>query len=147
MAEQTPSDIFSPPILDFLNTEGLEEDLDKLFEGLSEADLLLDTGHETMATPSKQAHTGPTHKEATFDVSTEADLQRYRDKDINRNTSKTTATWVNRFEAWRKAREISYKLEDIPESKLDNILQRFFQVQSFENGTAVNTNQTASAPC
>ena len=33
---------------------------------------------------------------------------------------------MNRFETWQNVRNIHHALEDIPESELDGILQRFF---------------------
>ena len=55
-----------------------------------------------------------------------AELKRLQDKNINKNTKQSTNTWVNRFEAWRVARKLPWKLEDIPLAKFDDTLQHFF---------------------
>lgn len=49
-----------------------------------------------------------------------------QDKNRNKNTEKSTSTWVNRFETWRKWRNIPSKLQDIPRDELDQTLQLFY---------------------
>ena len=39
---------------------------------------------------------------------------------------KSTVTWINRFETWRKVRGIANELENIKVNDLDSILQSFF---------------------
>ena len=56
--------IFYPPILDFMNTEGQKEGLDKMHESLSNA--CLPFWSETIAPPQEQARLGPIHIKATF---------------------------------------------------------------------------------
>jgi len=34
----------------------------------------------------------------SFEKAAPGDLQRYRDKNRNKNTEKSTSTWINRFE-------------------------------------------------
>ena len=48
---------------------------------------------------------------------------------------KSTVTWTNRFETWRKLRGITNELENIPENDLDNILQSFFAEIRKSDGT------------
>ena len=141
MAGQRLSNFFCPSIVDFIepNAEEVEADFDELLINL-DSDIQLDgpdvvpvLDPSALATPLNidtpscarpiQTATSSTH---TFAVATGSDLQRFRDKNKNRNTMKTTVTWVNRFETWRKVREIPEKLEHIPERELDNVLQRFF---------------------
>ena len=141
MAGQRLFDFFCPSIVDFIepNAEEVEADFDELLRNL-DSDIQLDgpdvvpvLDPSALATPLNidtptcarpiQTATSSTH---TFAVATGSDLQRFRDKNKNRNTMKTTVTWVNRFETWRKVREIPHKLEHIPERELDNVLQRFF---------------------
>ena len=107
---------------------------------LADVDLQLDSDPVNLASPLQvdtapnarpvqDLTSSPTHPKATkptFVVASDADLQRFLDKNKNRNTTKTTATWVNRFETWRNVRKLPHALEDIPESELDGILQRFF---------------------
>ena len=54
------------------------------------------------------------------------DLKRYKDKNRNKNTEKSTSTWVNHFETCRKWRNIPSKLQDIPRDKVDQTLQLFY---------------------
>ena len=75
---------------------------------------------------NETAHSSPTPSVDAFAVATSADVQRLVEKNNNKNTLKTTITWVNRFDNWRKARNIIYKLEDIPQQDLDGVLQQFF---------------------
>ena len=143
MAEQNLTDFFCPSIVDFIEREPNSEEevdfnVDQLLSELSDIDLQLDS--DPGLTSSLQVDTAPnarpedltsspTHAKAakpTFVVASNADLQRFLDKNKNRNMTKTTLTRVNRFETWQNVRNIRHALEDIPESELDGILQRFF---------------------
>ena len=55
--------------------------------------------------------TDHTSSTSTIASTTEADLKQLKDKNKNKNTIKSTVTWINRFEAWRKARGINNELE------------------------------------
>ena len=48
---------------------------------------------------------------------------------------KSTVTWINHFETWRKVRGIANELESIPVNDLDDILQSFFAEIRKSNGT------------
>jgi len=67
-----------------------------------------------------------TSSASVFALTTENDLKRLKDKNKNQNTARSTITWINRFDAWRKARGITMELENIPENELDTVLQSFF---------------------
>ena len=54
------------------------------------------------------------------------ELQSLRDKNRNKNTEKSTATWVNRFQQWQQVKGVSVNLPDISPKDLDNILQQYF---------------------
>ena len=54
------------------------------------------------------------------------ELKRLHDLNFNKNTKRSTNSWVNRFDSWRVSREVPWKLEDIPLSNFDEVLQRFF---------------------
>ena len=70
---------------------------------------------------------GHTSSTSAFAVTTETDLKWLKDKNKNKNTTKSTVAWVNTFETWQKIRGITNELEiRIPENELDNILQSFF---------------------
>ena len=45
---------------------------------------------------------------------------------MNKNMTKSTNTWVNRFEIWRTWRKLPHKLEEIPKQELRGNLERFF---------------------
>ena len=61
-----------------------------------------------------------------FEAATPGDLQKFKEKNLNKNTTKSTNTWVNCFEAWRRWRELPHKLEDIPKQDLNGTLEQFF---------------------
>ena len=48
---------------------------------------------------------------------------------------KSTETWINQFETWRKIREIANELENIPVNDLDSILQFSFAEIRKSDGT------------
>ena len=62
----------------------------------------------------------------TFEAATPNDLQKFKEKNLNKNTTKSTNTWVNRFEAWRTWRKLPHKLEEISKQELNGTLERFF---------------------
>ena len=39
------------------------------------------------------------------------ELKRLHDLNFNKNTKRSTNTWVNRFESWRVSREVAWRLE------------------------------------
>lgn len=61
-----------------------------------------------------------------FKPAVSEELQQFKDKKINKNTTKSTAMWENCFEAWRKWRNVPYTPKDIPGEQLDTILQQFY---------------------
>lgn len=63
---------------------------------------------------------------AGFTMLPEEQLANLRGKDQNKNTSKSTNTWLNIFNEWRVPHNEAGKLEDTPHRELDNILCRFF---------------------
>ena len=78
---------------------------------------------------------GHTSSTSAFTVTTENDLKQLKDKNKNKNTAKSTVTWINRFEAWRKVRGITTEWENTPENELDNVLQSFFGEIQKSDGT------------
>ena len=157
------SEFLSTPLLDFSsnspsnNTERPDE-LDMLLETLSESDIqLLDSRvtddfsndkHQqdqdiTVANASNIScystcsentnnHTSLT---SAFAAATETDLKQLKDKNKNKNTMKSTVTWIKRFETWQKVRGIANELENIPVNDLDSILQCFFAEILKSDGT------------
>ena len=47
-----------------------------------------------------------------FEAATPDDLQKFKEKNLNKNMTKSTNTWVNCFEAWRTWRKLPHKLEE-----------------------------------
>jgi len=62
------------------------------------------------------------------------EIIRLKDKTRNSNTTRTTNTWTNRFEAWRVARGLPHPLHEIKREELDGILQLFYSAIRRENG-------------
>ena len=58
----------------------------------------------------------------SFATATETDLKQLKDKNKNKNTMRSTVTWINQFKTWQKVRGIANKLENIPLNDLDSIL-------------------------
>jgi hypothetical protein len=65
--------------------------------------------------------TTPTLREDAFATASTQELQRLLDKNTNKNTVKSTKTWVNRFETWQRVRGIAVSSYSDP-SQLDVIL-------------------------
>jgi len=99
------------------DSEEVDFDVDQLLQELPDVDLQLDSDPVNPASPLQvdtapnarlvqDLTSSPTHPKATkptFVVATNADLQRFLDNNKNRNTTKTTATWVN-FKTWRNVK-------------------------------------------
>ena len=49
------------------------------------------------------------------------EIIRLKDKTRNSNTTRTTNTWTNRFEAWRVARGLPHPLHEIKREELDGM--------------------------
>ena len=144
-------------LLDFVSSAKTEcpDELDMLLETLSDSDIqLLDStnlsnntnnshtiaeavgnaSNDVLCHDTCSSHiTDHTSSTSAFALTTEVDLKRLKDK--NKNTIKSTVTWINRFDAWRKVRGINNELENIPENELDHILQSFFAEICKSDGT------------
>ena len=69
-----------------------------------------------------------------FKTASNEDLERLISNTENKNTNKTTRTWVNRFNSWRESRELAQELHEIPPEELDKIL-RFYTEHVKSDGT------------
>lgn len=78
--------------------------------------------------------TTPTLREDAFATASTQELQRLLDKNTNKNTVKSTKTWVNRFETWQRVRGIAVSSYSDP-SQLDVILQQFYAELRKEDGS------------
>ena len=70
-----------------------------------------------------------------FKTASNEDLERLISNTENKNTNKTTRTWVNRFNSWRESRELAQELHEIPPEELDKILQSFYAELVKSDGT------------
>ena len=114
MAEASLSDFFCDSIVDFLTESSI-----------SEFDQLLDEDGSASAAGDANPRPISPHP-SSFEAATPTDLQRFKDKNLNRNTAKSTSTWVNRFESWRKWKNLPNRIEQIAEGELDGVLQQFY---------------------
>ena len=71
----------------------------------------------------------------TFSNTDERELQRLLDKNNNKNTSRSTASWAKRLECWKTTREIQASLFDMSASELNHVLSRFFAELRKADGT------------
>jgi len=62
------------------------------------------------------------------------DLLEMRENNQNKNTQRSTKTWVKVFDLWRADRSEVRKLEEIPEDELDDVLCRFYAEIRKQNG-------------
>ena len=153
------SQLLSSPLLDFVSSANNErsDELDMLLETLPDSDIQLldnaETNNSSTATETitnavtnvsndvlchdtcSSYITDHTSSTSAFALTTENDLKRLKDKNKNKNTIRSTVTWIKRFEAWRKERGINNELENIPENELDNVLQSFFAEIRKSDGT------------
>jgi len=104
-------DFFNDSILQFLR-EPTGSELEELMEG---ADAFIEEIENELQHRNK---TRP-----IFEAATPDDLQKFKEKNLNKNTTKSTNTWVNRFEAWRTWRKLPHKLEEIPKQELNGTLE------------------------
>ncbi len=112
-------------MLEFLNGSGDKWDIDKLLDN-APLDCAV-TG--TPPQPAPLAAVCASSKPHPFAQVTPQELERLIAKNHNKNTAKSTETWVNQkaFERWRITRQIGQKLEEVPkELRLDGVLQVFF---------------------
>ena len=100
MAGTCEEDFFNDSILQFLR-EPTGSELEELMEG---ADAF------TEEIENKAQHRNEPHP--IFEAATPDDLQKFKEKNLNKNMTKSTNTWVNCFEAWRTWRKLPHKLEE-----------------------------------
>ena len=70
-----------------------------------------------------------------FKTATSEDLERLLSNTENKNTKKTTQTWINRFNTWRESRQIALELHEMPPDELEKILQHFYAELVKNDGT------------
>ena len=99
---------------------GTEDELDMLLSSVDQQEL------DSMLQSSEAVVASAAQPHPLFATVATGDLKQYKDKNRNKNMEKSTSTWVNRFETWRKWRNIPSKLQDIPRDELDQTLQLFY---------------------
>ena len=97
-------DLFGDDLLDFLGDTKMND----VFSD-AETDALFSSFPEelfTELTSTKEPHLLPHPSTSAFASATVADLQRFRDKNRNKNTQHSTNTWVRRFQGMAKPKEL-----------------------------------------
>ena len=111
-------------------------EVEAFFEELKSAEvmeeLLEDLPDSLLA---QEAASGPSTVSDTFSSTDEEELRRFLDKNINKNTSRSTASWVKRLENWKAAREIQTSLLEMNATELDSALSRFYAELRKADGT------------
>ena len=105
-------------------------------KGLDVRELIGDEDYfdETKSTESSSSATAGGSSATEFKTASSEDLERLISNTENKNTKKTTQTWVNRFNSWKESREIE-EIHKIPPEDLDKILQRFYAELVKSDGT------------
>ncbi len=113
------SALFSDSMVEFLSESDESCEVDALFEKLP---------LDVEATPTTPAPPTCTSSEPhpSLPRVTAQDLECLKAKNHNKNTVRSTETRVKVFERWRISRQIGQKLEEVPNERLDGILQIFF---------------------
>ena len=121
MAVSRAEEFFSHDILEFL---------------LSPTALELESGTAEQPVLRNQP-TIPQQGEPTAFVSvTDADIEKLKDKNTNRNTARTTNTWARRFQKWQEDRGLCIQpSSQLEPAELDKILQRYFAEIRKEDGS------------
>ena len=97
-------------------------------------ELYKDYFDETKSTKSSSSATAGGSSTAEFKTASSEDLKRLISNTENKNTKKTTQTWVNRLNSWKESREIEQEIHKIPPEELDKIL-RFYDELVKSDGT------------
>ena len=117
MAFNIPEDFFSDEILQFFN----------------DSDIIgTDTFSEELTAPEVDASSSSSS--SVFASTTEKEIQGLLEKNKNGNTIKSTATWVKRFEKWKKEKCVSVDLPNISALNLNVVLQQYFAEIRNEKG-------------
>ena len=90
---------------------------------------------ETTITNYSSSATASASSATEFKTASSEDLERLLSNTENKNTKRTTQTWMNRFNSWRESRKIAQELHEISPEELDKILQRFYAELVKSNGT------------
>ena len=112
-------ELFFESITKFLTeAPSMEDELDELLASVSPEISLLQLATELGETPTFDLQLYPSRTNVEFKPAASGELQHFKDKNLNKNTTKSTATWENRFEAWRKWRNVNVSIVLICHSML-----------------------------
>ena len=126
MASLSASEIFGDSILNFLDdgedefTTSCEDEVDRILSSIP-ADIIEQVGNEPQPGPSSCV--------------VDSEIEKLKQKNWNKNTTRSTNTWVRRFESWysQQPRQQA-RLEEIPVQELDGVLQEFYCHVRKQNG-------------
>ena len=112
-------ELFCESITKFLTeAPSMEDELDELLASVSPEISLLQLATELGETPTFDLQLHPSRTNVEFKPAASGELQHFKDKNLNKNTTKSTATWENHFEAWRKWRNVNVSIVLICHSML-----------------------------
>lgn len=143
MAEQSSShcSFFSSPIARFLEDWG---ESDKQFDQLLASVPLDALAHPnspplapppTMISSHDEAAPIPEPTKRPSLVARNAELQRLKDKNKNKNTEKSTNTWIKKFVEWQQQTGITLCVSEVTTCELDVALQNFYADLKKHDGT------------
>ena len=113
--------------LGLVSPEWLQSDAS--FDAFGEIDELLAGLPDFEATPP------PLTSSSCFATTTTGELQRLQEKNVNKNTKKSTNTWLNRLQRWQEHKGITSTLSQFNEQQLDETLQQFYAELRKEDGS------------
>ena len=126
MASLSASEIFWDSILNFLDdgedefTTSCKDEVDQILSSIP-ADIIEQVSNEPQPGPSSCV--------------VDSETEKLKQKNWNKNTTRSTNTWVRRFERWysQQPRQQA-RLEEIPVQELDRVLQEFYCHVRKQNG-------------
>ena len=93
-------ELFCESITKFLTeTLSMEDELDELLASVSPEISLLQLATELRETPTFDLQLHPSRTNVELKPAASGELQHFKDKNLNKNTTKSTATWENRGES------------------------------------------------
>ena len=94
------------------STTSCEDEVDQIMSSIP-ADIIEQVGNKPQPGPSA--------------CTVDSKIKRLKQKNWHKNTTRSTNTWVRRFESWYSQQPCQQaKLEEIPMQELDRILQEFY---------------------
>lgn len=137
-----PSDLYCDEIVQFLGGRYTDSDLDFDNESTSDLEAVVEelireaesTGVTKQAEGQETTSSEQLHGNSTVENAEEEEIHRLIAKNENKNTKRSTNTWVRRFEDWAEGRGLPTDLASIPSTELDGVLQLFYAQIRKKNG-------------